>query len=78
MVLLVRHLSCAATTYAVAIGCPAEMAVFYGHHARTVEVVLREEPEAMSLMMTSGCGYLHRPISERGNSLYKEGHRWVR
>ena len=78
MVFLVRHLPCVATTYAVATGCPAGTGVFHGRHARTVEVVLREEPEAMPLMMASGCGYLHRPISERVNSLYKEGRRWAR
>ena len=77
MALLVRRLPCAATTYAVAIGCPAGTAVFHGRHARAVEVVLRG-PEAMPLMMASGCGYLHRPISERVNSLYKEGRRWAR
>lgn len=77
MALLVRRLLCAATTYAVAIGCPAGTAVFHGRHARAVEVVLRG-PEAMPLMMASGCGYLHRPISERVNSLYKEGRRWAR
>ena len=78
MALLVRRLPCAATTYAVAIGCPAGTAVFHGRHARAVEVVLGAEPEAMLLMTASGCGYLHRPISERVNSLYKEGRRWAR
>ena len=78
MALLVRHLPCAAITYAVAIGYPVGTTAFHGRHARAVEVVLGREPEAMPLMMASGCGYLHRPISERVNSLYKEGRRWVR
>jgi len=78
MVFLVRHLPCVATTYAVATGYLAGTAVFHGRHARAVEVVLGREPEAMLLMTASGCGYLYRPISERGNSLYKEGRRWVR
>lgn len=77
MILLVHHLPCIATTYAVAIGHPAGMAVFHGIHARVVEVDLGKVPEAMPLMIASGSGLL-RPISERGNSLYKEGRRWAR